>query len=55
MGYADLILYIWGNEKQQEEHKNTLRVHMTHLKRVLGRTYARHIHTVHGEGYVWQG
>gem|GEM_PF-6878184 len=56
LGYKALINYVWGtNSAVSQERKNTLRVHMTHLKKALSEKYARHIRTVHGQGYVWEG
>jgi len=53
--YKDLITYVWHpSNSVHQDYKNTLRVHITHLKKILGREYARRIRTVHGEGYVWE-
>lgn len=56
LAYEDLINYIWGTSSStsSREYKNTLRVHITHLKKVLGKDQAKKIRTVHGEGYVWE-
>lgn len=55
LSYQDLIQYVWGGKYfAQNSQKNTLRVHIVHLKKLLGKRYAACIQTVHGEGYIWQ-
>lgn len=55
ISYDDFIAYIWNRRSGavSEAHKNTLRVHITHLKKALG-SYAKHLNTIHGEGYIWE-
>lgn len=53
--YEELIEYIWGISDHcgSLESHNKLRVHMTHLKKRLGKSRSQRIRTVHGQGFVW--
>lgn len=55
LSYEDLIKYIWGESALYEkETNNTLRVHISYLRKSLGK-YGKHIKTVHGRGFIWEG
>ncbi len=53
--YQSLISYVWGEDNSREEdQKNKLRVHMTHLKKLLGKEISTHLRTIRERGYMWE-
>lgn len=52
VSYDDFIEYIWGESaRYQEQSGNALRVHISNLKKLLGK-HGKHIKNMYGYGYT---
>ncbi|MBN2087537.1 response regulator transcription factor [Candidatus Peregrinibacteria bacterium] len=55
ISYDDLIRYLWGEDALNDKKANNkLRVHISHLRKILGSKFGKCIKTVQGRGFLWE-